>query len=72
MRSKYIYLIYKNGQGPHSSSPRLLSVHTVKHEAHTWVLRSIWAPESLTLWRALDGLSGLPTGKTFTMLEWEL
>ena len=72
MRSKYIYLIYQKGWGPYSLAPHLLSAHTVKHEAHTWIKRSNWAPDTAELWRALDGLSGLPDGKSVKRIEWDL
>ena len=72
MRSTYIYLIFEHGKGPYAEAgSNILSVHTVKHEAHTWLKRSTWTPETATLWRALDGVSGLPVGKAFTKMKWE-
>lgn len=67
-RSKYIYLIYDNCD--------LLSAHTVKHEAHTWVRRSKWKFSEVQLYRMEDG-SGLYTVgegesyKPMKRLEWE-
>jgi len=69
MRSKYIYLIYESK--PLGS---LLSAHTVKHEAHAWLVRSKWGTSgkmAATLWRLPDGLSGLPERKYLTRVEWD-
>jgi hypothetical protein len=62
-RASYIYLIYLGDF--------LLSAHTVKHEAHTWLKRSKWTPEQTRLVRMRDGAIGDITFKERWQIEWE-
>jgi hypothetical protein len=55
MRSKYIYLIYPR-YAEHGG--RLLSAHTVKHEAAAWLSRSKWTTQTAMLMRVEDGVIG--------------
>jgi hypothetical protein len=54
MRSKYIYLVVRGGP---TCAPGLdvLSAHTVKHEAHTWLERNGLKPTEASLYRMRDG-----------------
>jgi hypothetical protein len=63
MRSKYIYLIFMRNT--------VLSAHTVKHEAHTWLARSQWLPEQTTLKRMPDGVSDETLAKDLTTVPWD-
>lgn len=63
-RSTYIYLIYQGSM--------LVSTHTVKHEAHTWLERSKWTPEETSLYRMRDGFDNEhKDGKPVTEIPWE-
>lgn len=69
MRSKYIYLIYY--RDAHLDDRRLVSAHTVKHEAHTWLLRSGLSPDATELVRVRDGLCEHESGKEQASIPWD-
>lgn len=63
-RSTYIYLIF-------SKEDLLLSAHTVKREAHEWLLRSIQSPENTKLMRMRDGLGMESNAKALDHIRWD-
>ena len=73
-RGKYIYLIFTRGGVV--TPGQLISAHTVKYEAHTWLERSKWTPEETVLKRMRDGCGHIrePSpydAKNLDTLEWE-
>jgi hypothetical protein len=63
-RASYIYLVFLN-------TGELLSAHTVKHEAHTWLKQSKWTPWQTRLARMKDGIGTEKLNKDLVKMEWE-
>lgn len=65
-RSTYIYLVYH-------VTGSLLSLHTVKHEAHTWVRQSGHTFTDCVLGRMRDGCRDRELeSKKIDYIDWEL